>query len=501
MSPSSTVENYLKAIYKAQLALPPGERLVPMGHLAAALSVTPGTATTMVKALAESGLVHYEPYAGVRLTEAGERLAALVLRRHRLIELFLVRVMGMSWAEVHEEAEQLEHAVSDRLIERIDELLGRPAVDPHGDPIPDAQGLLEQPQYHTLLTCPLKTPVVVARVADQDAEFLRFVERHDLKPGERLEVEARDTAADSVELRRPDQQRLTIGMRAASKLLVEIVGAIVMAVLFAGQTWAQPSPPKTTAPFGILDNSFLVEEAFNQEPGVFQNIWGFLRVGNEWELAFTQEWPLGTQAHQFSYTVPFVSFDPSRAGCSGGLGDLLVHYRVQALGETSGRPALAPRLSVRLPSGSARCGRGTGRVGWQGNLPLSKQIGAFYLHANAGVMVAPRRTPEDGEPARGAGPGEKPSSTTPHLAGSVIWQLRPMLNVVVEAVTEFEPIVRADGSPARATRLTIAPGLRGGWTRGRRQLVVGAAVPIERGDGADRVGLFLYGSYELPFRR
>ena len=140
MLPSHTVENYLKAIFQAQMALLPSEQLVPMGQLASALGVVPGTATTMVKALAESGLVRYEPYAGVRLTAAGEKLAALVLRRHRLIELFLVQVMGMSWTEVHDEAEHLEHAVSDRLIDRIDEMLGRPSVDPHGDPIPGPEG-------------------------------------------------------------------------------------------------------------------------------------------------------------------------------------------------------------------------------------------------------------------------------------------------------------------------------------------------------------------------
>src|SRR3990170_6149860 len=126
MLPSHTVENYLKAIFQAQVALPDPAALVPMGHLSAALDVVPGTATTMVKALAESGLVEYEPYVGVRLTTGGRKLAALVLRRHRLIELFLVQVMGMSWAEVHDEAEHLEHAVSDRLIDRIDEMLGRP---------------------------------------------------------------------------------------------------------------------------------------------------------------------------------------------------------------------------------------------------------------------------------------------------------------------------------------------------------------------------------------
>src|SRR5215208_8075932 len=116
MLPSYTVENYLKAIFQAQIGRG-GSELVPMGQLAAALGVVPGTSTTMVKTLSESGLVKYEPYAGVRLTGSGERLAALVVRRHRLIELFLVKVMGMSWTEVHEEAEHLEHAVSDRLID------------------------------------------------------------------------------------------------------------------------------------------------------------------------------------------------------------------------------------------------------------------------------------------------------------------------------------------------------------------------------------------------
>src|SRR5215212_9707318 len=142
MLPSSTVENYLKAIYQGQSALPHDQRLVSMGHVAAALGVTPGTATTMVKALAESGLAEYEPYSGVRLSASGEKLAGLVLRRHRLVELFLVNVMGMSWAEVHDEAEHLEHVVSERLIDRIDEMLGRPTHDPHGDPIPNPDGAM-----------------------------------------------------------------------------------------------------------------------------------------------------------------------------------------------------------------------------------------------------------------------------------------------------------------------------------------------------------------------
>jgi DtxR family Mn-dependent transcriptional regulator len=220
--PSSTVENYLKAIYHGQSALTEQNGLVPMGSIASALGVTPGTATTMVKALSESGLAEYEPYSGVRLTAAGEKLAARVLRRHRLIELFLVRVMGMSWDEVHDEAEQLEHVVSERLIDRIDHMLGRPTRDPHGDPIPTPEGAIAARPLESLLTCPINTPLTVTRIADQDPAFLRFIEKNDLKPGQPIEVETRDTAADSVLLRGKDRRTITIGARAASKLLVEV---------------------------------------------------------------------------------------------------------------------------------------------------------------------------------------------------------------------------------------------------------------------------------------
>jgi DtxR family transcriptional regulator, Mn-dependent transcriptional regulator len=226
MLPSSTVENYLKAIVLQQQRAT-GNALVAMGQIATALGVTPGTATTMVKALAESGLVQYEPYSGVRLTAAGERLAGLVLRRHRLVELFLVQVMGLRWDEVHDEAEKLEHVVSERLIERMDEMLGRPEVDPHGDPIPDADGAIRKRELQTLLDCPLDTPVTVTRVTDQGAPFLRFIEDSHLKPGETIEVEARDAVADSVRVRGRDEQRVTIGTRAASKLLVEVLPLVL----------------------------------------------------------------------------------------------------------------------------------------------------------------------------------------------------------------------------------------------------------------------------------
>src|SRR4026209_1382322 len=214
MLPSSTVENYLKAIHQGQSALSADQRLVPMGQVASALGVAPGTATTMVKALAESGLAEYEPYSGVRLSAAGEKLAGLVLRRHRLVELFLVQVMGMSWAEVHDEAEQLEHVVSERLIERIDEMLGRPTRDPHGDPIPNPDGAIASPELDTLMTCPVGTPLRVTRIADQDPAFLRFVENNGLNPGQPVEVETRDAAADSVRLRGKDHKTITFGTRA-----------------------------------------------------------------------------------------------------------------------------------------------------------------------------------------------------------------------------------------------------------------------------------------------
>lgn len=220
MLASQTVENYLKAIYVAQASSDDPGTLVPMGQLASALGVVPGTATTMVKTLADSGLVRYEPYMGVRLTAAGEKLAAMVLRRHRLIEQFLVQVLGMNWSEVHEEAERLEHAVSERLIDRIDDMLGRPAVDPHGDPIPGPEGTLNRRADPDLMTSPVNTPLVVTRVTDQEADFLRFIEQRNLKPGQKLTIESRDPASDSVSIRSESGQRTTIGTRAASKVLV-----------------------------------------------------------------------------------------------------------------------------------------------------------------------------------------------------------------------------------------------------------------------------------------
>ncbi|HTQ81276.1 MAG TPA: metal-dependent transcriptional regulator [Thermoanaerobaculia bacterium] len=217
--PTSTVEDYLKCILVEQQRNPGS--LVTTGQISAALGVAPGTVTAMAKTLSDSGLVTYEPYSGVLLTDHGRRLAAHVLRRHRLVELFLVSFMGMDWSEVHSEAELLEHAVSDRLIERMDEMLGHPSVDPHGDPIPDIHGEVHEPDLPSLLGCPLEVPVRVARVADQSRDFLLLLERRRLKPGCRLRVTARDEAADTVALRLADGEEMSLGFRAASKILVE----------------------------------------------------------------------------------------------------------------------------------------------------------------------------------------------------------------------------------------------------------------------------------------
>ena len=216
--PSITVENYLKTLYQQQRGR--GE-LVPMGSLANAMNVAPGTATAMVKALAESGLVDYEPRGGVRLSSKGEKLALHVLRRHRLVELFLVEVLKLDWTEVDPEAEELEHAISDKVLAKIDELLNYPEVDPHGDPIPPARGKMTERALPSLAECELGRPVRVARVMDQNPQFLQFVDRHSLKPGTEVIVRSRDDAADSVSIHPKNQSAITLGSSAAAKILVE----------------------------------------------------------------------------------------------------------------------------------------------------------------------------------------------------------------------------------------------------------------------------------------
>ena len=216
--PSPTVENYLKRIYTEQQRRDGG--LVPMGTLAVRMSVTPGTATSMVKTLAEARLLDYVPRDGVRLTPEGTRLALDVLRRHRLIELFLVQVLKLDWSEVHDEAEELEHALSEKVLARIDEVLGHPDTDPHGDPIPSANGAPRHRVLKSLMECETSSQVWIAQVADEDPDFLQFVERHGLKPGTAIHIERRDPSADAVTLVPRNGQAVTMGSAAAAKILV-----------------------------------------------------------------------------------------------------------------------------------------------------------------------------------------------------------------------------------------------------------------------------------------
>lgn len=221
---SSTVENYLKTI------LVHGEEsgggAMPTGALAEALGVSPGTVTTMVKALAGQGLLAHRPREGVTLTKAGRAAAVRVLRKHRLVETFLVTTLKMDWASVHEEAEALEHAVSDRVLERIDELLGHPAVDPHGDPIPNAKGEIAGASGAasarlTLASCELKTQWSVARVHDQSPAFLNFIRDTGMKPGARVRVTRRDPAGGVVCCDVKGAGEAVLGLEGAGKIEVK----------------------------------------------------------------------------------------------------------------------------------------------------------------------------------------------------------------------------------------------------------------------------------------
>jgi DtxR family Mn-dependent transcriptional regulator len=495
MLPSSTVENYLKVIHLQQLALSDRSILVGMGQLASAMGVTPGTATTMVKTLSEAGLVHYEPYAGVRLLPAGERLAGLVIRRHRLVELFLVRVMGMSWDEVHDEAEKLEHVVSERLIERMDEMLGFPEVDPHGDPIPNAEGVVTQRELHSLLTCPVGVPVAVTRVSDQDAAFLRFLEHSQLKPGQEVQVEARDEAADSVRVSIKDGDALTIGTRAASKLLVEVVTAAVLLFVYVTGAFAQaPAVRPPSEPFAIADNSFFVEEAFNQEARVFQNIVGALfEEGGGFGLTFTQEWPAPSMKHQLSYTATLLSVDDE-----AGPGDVLLNYRYQLFEEGPGRVAMSPRVSLIVPVGDETRGLGDGGWGLQFNLPVSKQLNDFYVHGNVGLTWLPS-VGTDYYPSAGLRPADDVGLASPFVAGSVIYRIRPMFHLMFESVFDWRESVVAASVTDRETAAIFSPGARGGWNIGDKQVIFGLALPVTRVSGETFTGVFGYFSFELPF--
>jgi DtxR family transcriptional regulator, Mn-dependent transcriptional regulator len=183
------VENYTKAIFQLQ-----GRSESPVGTSAVAerLGVTPASASGMLKRLADDGLVEYAPYHGVRLTTDGERLALEVIRHHRLLELFLAEVLGMPWDRVHQEADVLEHHISEELEELIAAKLGQPARDPHGDPIPSRDLAVNDDESIALTELEAGGSGVFTRVSDQDASMLRYLAERDIHPGARVRVRGRE---------------------------------------------------------------------------------------------------------------------------------------------------------------------------------------------------------------------------------------------------------------------------------------------------------------------
>jgi len=219
--PSLTVENYVKTIY--QLTAAQGGQPASTGQIAAALDVSPGTVTGMLKTLDAARLATHRPYEGVSLSRAGRVLALRMIRRHRLIELFLLKTLDMTWDEVHDEAEHMEHAVSDLLVDRIDAFLGRPEVDPHGDPIPRFEGLsLEppaEPPGRSLAECESGASFRLSRVVDQSSEFLRYLTESGLALGAEGRVERNPDGAGLMRIRL-DGRVLSLAIEAAGKLLV-----------------------------------------------------------------------------------------------------------------------------------------------------------------------------------------------------------------------------------------------------------------------------------------
>ena len=218
---SETVENYLKQICLEQQRRG-GNELVPMGVVAEAVGVTPGTATTMIKSLADSRLVRYEPRAGVELTKAGRRLAHRVVHRHRLVEQLLVEVLGMDWSEVHDEAEQLEHAISDKVLQKIDALLGHPETDPHGSPIPREGQPLPADDFEALALAEVGQRRRLARIVNHDPGFLRFLEQHGLVPGAEVDILQRSPDGDAWTVQARPHESVTLGAAGASRMLFAV---------------------------------------------------------------------------------------------------------------------------------------------------------------------------------------------------------------------------------------------------------------------------------------
>src|SRR5262245_56283291 len=216
--PSIAVEDYLKTIY----ALSVGEHAASTSAIADRLRVAAGSVTGMVKRLAERGLVEHVPYYGARLTEVGVQEAVRLIRRHRVLELFLVQVLGYTWDRVHAEAEQLEHAATDELIDRMARVLGEPSADPHGAPIPTSEGRFVESHYPALAGLEVGARGVIRRVEDEDPEALRYLAQLDLVPGTEVELLERAPFNGPLKVRVEDQDRF-VGLELAGSVEVEVL--------------------------------------------------------------------------------------------------------------------------------------------------------------------------------------------------------------------------------------------------------------------------------------
>jgi len=252
----------------------------------------------------------------------------------------------------------------------------------------------------------------------------------------------------------------------------------------------------------IEDNSFLIEEAYNQEPGVVQHI--FTAIYNNdsrnrgWNFNFTQEWPVFSQDHQFSYSVPSSHFIDG-ADRIYGIGDILLNYRYQALEEGDVKPAFAPRFSLILPTGNRNRGTGNGVVGYQWSLPFSKKLASrFAMHANFGLTYLPGvRAPLDGS----TGPlSPKRSLVSYNLGASAIFAILPRFQLMLEWVGPFEESINDRGKATREFMPILSPGFRAAVVNEEKlQVVVGAAAPIGLNHNATNVGALLYLSIEHNF--
>lgn len=201
---SQSVEDYLKAIYK----LESDEKGASTTRIAEALDVSSASATNMVKRLSKMGLVNYQSYKGATLTTSGRKIALEIIRHHRLLELYLLEVMGYSWDEVHDEAEKLEHHISEQFEDKIAELLDNPTHDPHGDPIPTKDGIMPEMEMESLINAEEGRHYLVSRVKNQDPELLRYLEKIGLLPGAKLTVKEKGPFRGPITLNVEDNEQV-----------------------------------------------------------------------------------------------------------------------------------------------------------------------------------------------------------------------------------------------------------------------------------------------------